>query len=83
MSTDVRAPVLIAEDEESTINLLREVLAAPNFQVAAVTNVAAAIAKLASFDPHALITDLNFGITGQSGADLLRYNEKEHPWSGV
>ena len=82
MSTDVRAPDLIAEDEESTLNLLREVLAAPNFQVAAVTNVAVAIAKLGSFDPHALITDLSFGITGPSGADLLHYIEKEHPWVG-
>ena len=40
------------------------------------------IAKISSFDSHAVITDLNFGITGPSGADLLHYIENEHPWVG-
>jgi DNA-binding NarL/FixJ family response regulator len=34
-----------------------------------------------SFDPHVVITDLNFGV-GPSGADLLQFVEKEHPWVG-
>ena len=82
MSTAFKARILVAEDEEFTLNLLREVLTAANFQVEAVTNVADAIAKISSFDPHAVITDLNFGITGPSGADLLHYIENEHPWVG-
>ena len=82
MSTAFKARILVAEDEEFTLNLLREVLTAANFQVEAVTNVADAIAKIGSFDPHAVITDLNFDITGPSGADLLHYIEKEHPWVG-
>ena len=82
MSTAFKARILIAQDEEFTLNLLREVLTAANFQVEAVTNVAEAIAKIGSFDPHAVITDLNFGISGPSGADLLQYIEKEHPWVG-
>ena len=82
MSAGFKARVLVAEDEEFTLNLLREVLTSANFQVEAVTNVADAIAKIGSFDPHAVITDLNFGITGPSGADLLQYIEKEHPWVG-
>lgn len=36
------------------------------------------IAKIGSFDPYSVITYLNFGITGPSGADLLKYMEKEH-----
>jgi DNA-binding NarL/FixJ family response regulator len=28
------------------------------------------------------MTDLNFGIAGPSGADLLKYIETEHPWVG-
>jgi DNA-binding NarL/FixJ family response regulator len=36
---------------------------------------------VASFDPHVVITDLNFGV-GPSGADLLQFVEKEHPWVG-
>ena len=82
MSTAFKARILVAEDEEFTLNLLREVLTAANFQVEAVANVADAIAKIGSFDPHAVITDLNFDITGPSGADLLHYIEKEHPWVG-
>jgi hypothetical protein len=44
--------------------------------------MADAIAKIGRFDPHAVITDLNFGITGPSAADLLQYIETEHPWVG-
>ena len=79
MSTAFKARILVAEGEEVTLNLLREVLTVANFQVEAVTNVADTIAKIGSFDPHTMITDLNFGITGSSGADLLHYIEKEHP----
>ena len=81
MSTGFRARVLVAEDEEFTLNLLREVLEGANFQVEAVKTVTEAIARVASFDPHVVITDLNFGV-GPSGADLLQFVEKEHPWVG-
>ena len=82
MSTGFRARVLVAEDEEFTLNLLREVLEGANFQVEAVKSVAEAIERIGSFDPHAVITDLNFGVTGPTGADLLQFIEKEHPWVG-
>ena len=82
MSIAFKARILVAEDEEFTLNLLREVLTGANFLVEAVTNVSDAIAKIGSFDPHAVITDLNFGISGPSGVDLLQYIEKEHPWVG-
>jgi len=82
MTTGFRARVLVAEDEEFTLNLLREVLEGANFQVEAVTNVAEAIERVASFDPHAVVTDLNFGVSGPSGADLLQFIEREHPWIG-
>ena len=81
MSTGFHARVLVAEDEEFTLNLLREVLEGANFQVEAVKTVTEAIALVASFDPHVVITDLNFGV-GPSGADLLQFVEKEHPWVG-
>ncbi|CAN2214259.1 CitB Response regulator containing a CheY-like receiver domain and an HTH DNA-binding domain [Candidatus Nanopelagicaceae bacterium] len=74
--------VLVAEDEEFTLNLLRDILSGANFQVESVQNVADAIAKIATFDPHAVITDLNFGVSAPSGADLLQFIEKDHPWIG-
>jgi DNA-binding NarL/FixJ family response regulator len=82
MANTFSARVLIAEDEEFTLNLLREVLSGANFQVEAVDNVADAIAKIESFDPHAVITDLNFGVSAPNGADLLQFIEKDHPWIG-
>lgn len=82
MTTGFRARVLVAEDEEFTLNLLREVLEGANFQVEAVKSVAEAIERVASFDPHAVVTDLNFGVAGPSGADLLQFIEREHPWVG-
>ena len=39
-----------------------------------------AMAKIGSFDLDIVITDLNFGITGPIGADLLHHIEKQHPW---
>ena len=82
MPNAFKARVLVAEDEEFTLNLLREVLEGANFEVKAVNSVAQAIELVGSFDPHAVITDLNFGVTGPSGADLLQFIEKEHPWIG-
>jgi DNA-binding NarL/FixJ family response regulator len=82
VTSSFKARVLIAEDEEFTLNLLRDVLDGANYQVEAVTNVSDAIAKVGEFDPHAIITDLNFGAKGPTGADLLQFIEKNHPWIG-
>ena len=82
MSTGFHARVLVAEDEEFTLNLLSELLSAADFEVMAVATVSEAISQIETFDPHAVITDLNFGVTGPSGADLLDYLDKNHPWIG-
>ena len=82
MSNSFHTRVLIAEDEEFTLNLLSELLTAADFEVSAVQNVAEAIATIESFDPHAVITDLNFGVSGPSGADLIAYIDANHPWIG-
>ena len=70
MSTGFRARVLVAEDEEFTLSLLREVLEGANFQVEAVKSVAEAIERVSVFDPHVVITDLNFGVNEPSGTLL-------------
>jgi hypothetical protein len=79
VSTTFHPRTLVAEYEEFTLNLLREVLNSFNFQVEDVISVADVIAEIGSFDPHAVITDLKFGITGPSGADLLQCVKKETP----
>ena len=77
-----RARVLVAEDEEFTLNLLRELLEGANFEVEAVKSVTEALGKVESFDPHVVISDLNFGTVGPTGADLLAAIDKSHPWVG-
>ena len=82
MTATFRARILIAEDEEFTLNLLRDVLEGADFQVEIAKSVSVAIERIDSFDPHAVVTDLNFGLTAPSGADLLHYVEENHPWIG-
>ena len=82
MTTAFRTRVLVAEDEEFTLNLLREILSDANFEVVAVNSVAGAIEAIEGFDPHAVITDLNFGISAPNGADLLNFLDAERPWIG-
>ena len=82
MTTGFNARVLVAEDEEFTLNLLSELISADDFEVLAVSSVSEAISKIEIFDPHAVITDLNFGVSAPSGADLLDYLDKNHPWIG-
>jgi hypothetical protein len=82
VSSNFRARVLVAEDEEFTLSVLRDVLEGANFQVSVAKNVSSAIEQVNSFDPHAIITDLNFGINEPTGADLLNHVDKEHPWIG-
>jgi len=62
VSTKFRARVLVAEDEQFTLNLLREDIEGCNFQIEAVKTVAKAIALVCSFDSHLVIADLNFNI---------------------
>ena len=82
MSRSLKYRVVIVEDEDFTLNLLRDLLEAAEFIVEIARNVSLAIEKVKSFDPHAVVTDLNFGINEPSGADLLEYVEKFHPWIG-
>jgi len=82
MASEFHARVLIAEDEEFTLNLLSELLSAADFEVLAVSSVSEAISKIEIFDPHAVITDLNFGVSAPSGADLLSFLDQNHPWVG-
>jgi len=82
MSAAFSTRVLVAEDEEFTLNLLREILRDADFEVVAVNTIASAIEAIKEFDPHAVITDLNFGMNAPNGADLLNYLDAEQPWIG-
>jgi DNA-binding NarL/FixJ family response regulator len=82
LTVGFQARVLVAEDEEFTLNLLREILTDAKFEVIGVRSVTEAIQTIESFDPHAVITDLNFGVNAPTGADLLNFLHEERPWIG-
>ena len=82
-SAETRAlRVVIADDDAFTLSLVRGGLEAQGYAVTATTSVAHAIEAVRAIDPHAVISDLNFG-TAENGADLLRFVADEFPWVGL
>lgn len=83
MTTENKAlRVVVADDDGFTVSLVSGGLGARGFNVITATSVAEALAAVEENDPHALITDLNFG-TSESGADLLSAVAEEYPWVGL
>jgi DNA-binding NarL/FixJ family response regulator len=77
-SNDIR--VMLVDDDEFSLTILGESLQ----QWATVfrsSSVAEAIASLDLFDPHVVVTDLNFN-GGPDGSQLLWHLQKEFPWVG-
>ena len=83
MTTDPRAMrVVVADDDAFTVSLVSGGLSARGFAVTTATSVSEALAAVGDTDPHALITDLNFG-SSESGADVLRAVAQDYPWVGL
>lgn len=78
---DFHYRVLLVEDEEFTRALLTDTLTRAGVVVRACATVSDALSSLDDFDPHAVMTDLDFG-PGPSGAHLLRRIEMDAPWVG-
>jgi DNA-binding NarL/FixJ family response regulator len=74
--------VVVADDDAFTVSLVSGGLGARGFEVTTASSVADALKAVSETDPHALITDLNFG-TPESGADLLSAVAEEFPWIGL
>lgn len=74
--------VVVADDDTFTLSLVSGGLAAKGFTVTTATTVAEAIDAVREVDPHAVISDLNFGTT-ETGAELLRTVADEFPWVGL
>ncbi len=52
------------------------------FAVTASASVADAMAAVRNTEPHAVISDLNFG-TRDNGTDLLQFVAEDYPWVGL
>jgi len=72
--------VLFVDDDEFARAIIGEALSR-SMSVQCAGSVAEAITRIAEFDPHAVVTDLNFG-TGPDGGDLVRYVAEHCPWVG-
>ena len=71
-----------ADDDAFTLSLVTGGLEAKGFSVTAATSVAQALEAVRSVDPHAVVSDLNFG-TIETGSELLQHIAQEFPWIGL
>lgn len=74
--------VVIADDDAFTLSLVSGGLEAKGFAVTAATSVAQALEAVRTVDPHAVVSDLNFG-TPETGSELLQQVADEFPWVGI
>jgi DNA-binding NarL/FixJ family response regulator len=74
--------VVIADDDTFTVSLVGEGLKSLGFDVTSANNAEAAWQLICNEEPHALVTDLDFG-PGESGAHLLKKVSSEFPWIGL
>ena len=72
--------VLYVDDDEFSRSIIGEGLAR-TMNVRSVSSVAEAIALVKVFEPHAVVTDLNFS-NGPDGSELVRYVSENCPWVG-
>ncbi len=77
-----KVKVLIAEDEEFIQSLVANALDKSGYETLKVGNVSDALSAMDSFDPHVIISDLDFG-PGPDGADLLTKVNEDKPWVGM
>lgn len=74
--------VVVADDDPFTTSLVSDGLRAQGFAVATALTVDAAWELVSTTEPHALVSDLNFG-NGESGAEMLARVNAHYPWIGL
>ena len=73
--------VLVVEDEEFTRSIVASGLQSLGFKVRGEASVADALDALREFEPHVVVTDLDFG-SGPNGLDLITRISEDQPWVG-
>lgn len=74
--------VVVADDDAFITSLVSDGLRAQGFAVATALTTAEAWELIEREEPHALVSDLNFG-PGESAAELLNRVHDEFPWIGL
>jgi len=80
--THPRLRVIVADDDAFTTSLVADGLRSEGFEVVTAGTVDEAWRLVRTTDPHALVSDLNFG-AGVTGAHLLARVHAEAPWVGL
>lgn len=74
--------VLVVEDDTFTKQLVSNALTAQGFMVEQATSVRSALEIFKTFEPHAVVSDLDLG-EAVSGVDLLNRIKEDAPWTGL
>lgn len=74
-----RIRVVVADDDAFTLSMVSDGLRSLGYEVMTAATAELAGALVAEEDPHALVTDLNFG-KRETGASLLRRVHEAQPW---
>lgn len=77
-----RLRVIVADDDPFTTSLVADGLRSEGFEVFTAGTVDEAWRLVVTKEPHALVSDLNFG-SGHTGAHLLARVHVEAPWVGL
>ena len=79
-STRSELRLMLVDDDEFSLAILGDAMRLWS-TVLGVLSVSEAISNLDSFDPHVVVTDLNFN-GGPDGSQLLKHLAAERPWIG-
>lgn len=85
MSQDMRVPprtVIVVEDEPLTSSLVVALLAHEGYDVRAAVDAAQAVRLIRTWDPDALVVDLNLG-TGPGGGEVLTAAQRLAPGAAI
>jgi DNA-binding NarL/FixJ family response regulator len=74
--------IVAADDDTFTTALIGDALRSHGFEVKTASSIDSAWELIESWDPHAIVSDLNFG-PGESGASLLKRAGEFYPWMGL
>lgn len=74
--------VLVVEDDTFTKQLVSSTLANQGFEIQSASTVREALDLFRSFEPHAVVSDLDLGEV-VSGVDLLNRIFDDAPWTGL
>ena len=74
--------IVVADDDTFTAALIDEALRSHGFEVKTASSIDSEGELIESWDPPAIVSDLNFG-PGESGTSLLKRAGELYPWMGL